>query len=343
MRPAPLAVGLLLLLGGVGGCGRHEPVSVARGDARWTRVTSRQAEAAAAMGVPAVLDVQGLHFVFVPAGTLRRRVDGVETDVALDRGFFIQTAPVTRRQRARVLGAAEEGEGYVLGATHADAERLAARLTAEGAPWTFRLPTEAEWAYARPYVEGVREPGGAPPAGEWVLDHFGPLPSWTVSDPRGPPEGRAYVVRHGIGREAVPAEGAPSDVGFRFVIPLGCGLGAYGATDVTFRLFDELRPQREATIRGGYDLRVISMNDRLRARTMNRDAHWQRVPDPGSPVTLKMVPGAYYVYAERVHGKQILRGKEMKFYVKGEPVERLVPIPEADPSRYGSGVREPPR
>jgi len=335
----PLAVVCLLGVAALG-CGGPQAEMRAVAGAPWARVTQVQVDAAAAMGVPPVLDVLGLHFEYVPAGVLHRRVEGTDVAVALDRGFYVQAAPMTQRQRARIHGEVGDSAGCVLGARHGEAERLAIRLTAAYTPWTFRLPTEAEWSYARRYVGDVGDVGAA---GEWVLDRFGPLPSWTVSDPRGPATGETYVVRRGQAREAVPADVAPPDVGFRFVIPLGCGLGAYGATPVTFRLTDELGSEGGAPLRGGYDLRVISMNDRLRARTMNVDAVWQRVPDPGSPVTLTMVPGAYYVYAERAHGERVLRGKEMKFYVKREPVERLVPIPEKDQSRYGSGGREPPR
>lgn len=299
--------------------GPREPTFVGVPGLPWAQVTQVQVEAARTNGVPvARVDPDGARFVYIPAGSFQREVDGANYEVNLGVGFYIQ------------LDARS-------GMTHHAATAAAASASARDPIWDYRLPTEAEWAYARRFL-----PERAGPR-EWMLDRFAALPTWIVSDPHGPREGATYVVRDGKRRAGLEPEAQAADLGFRFVSPLGYGLGEYGATQVTFRLVDEFADRGAQALSGGYDLRVISMNDRLQARTLGVDAHWRRVRDPGSPVTLSMVPGAYYVYAERALAGQVLRGKEMKFYVADDPVERTVPIPEKNQERYGSGGREQPR
>ena len=171
-------------------------------------------------------------------------------------------------------------------------------------------------------------------------------------DPLGPQEGALRVVR-GRGAGAPPARCAQRsgvapqitarDLGVRLVVPLGYGLGRYGSVPVTFRLVDPEAKKGDAAITGGYDLRVIRMQDRLAARTAGTETVWQRVQDPGSPATLTMVPGKYYVYAERMRRGKLARGVEIKFQVWEKAIEISVPVPERDLGRYGSGGAEKPQ
>ena len=101
-----------------------------------------------AMGVP-VARVRGQHrFVYVPAGTFKRRVDGAEYDVNIGVGFYIaiDSSPTFSRNHA-----------------------VAAELAREVSTWSYRLSTEAEWEYAQQFL-----PPQAP-GREWMLDRFGPL------------------------------------------------------------------------------------------------------------------------------------------------------------------------
>jgi len=314
----PCLVVLFVVLVGCGHGHADGPQLVPVPGIPWAQVTQAQVDAARTMGVPVAREFEQRRFVYVPAGLFERTVGDERCEVNIGIGFYVQAEPVV---------------GPV---TLQEATQVASELSARDDTWSYRLPTEAEWEWARRFLPAQTS------AREWMLDHFGPLPSWTVSDPHGPRDGTTHVVRDGAKREALPPETRASDLGFRLVSPLGYGLGRYGTTAVTFRLVDELTPG-PAPIRGGYDLRVISMNDRLQARALGIEAEWTLVPDPASPVTLTMVPGAYYVYAERARDGQLLRGKEMKFYVGAVAVERTVPIPERDQKRYGSGGREKPQ
>jgi len=187
---------------------------------------------------------------------------------------------------------------------------------------------------------------------EWCADRYAELPSWIVQDPIGPGQGSSYVVRGGgrpahparsAARAEVAAEAQAPDLGFRLLVPVGYGLGRYGSVQVTFRLEDRRAGPGDVAPTGGYDLRLIRMNDRLTARTARVDAVWARVPAPPSPVTLSMVPGKYYIYSEAVHGGALDRGREIKFQVWDHPIEVPVPIPEKDMRRYGSGGHEKPQ
>jgi hypothetical protein len=56
-----------------------------------------------------------------------------------------------------------------------------------------------------------------------------------------------------------------------------------------------------------------------------------------------MVPGKYYVYAERTAGGKLTRGREIKFHVWEKALRVAVPIPHPDMQRFGSGGTEKPQ
>ena len=342
----------------------------------WARVSAAQLERATFLGVPAAFEnARGMRFVFVPSGVFPMGSPDDEPghaeseqlhEVSLTLGYYLQTTPVTAAQFGGT------GSGWATNVSHAEAASFAAVLGAEDPDWSYRLPSEAEWEYACRAGATTAYPWGPDAVGatdapnpwglsglavgirEWVRDRFGPLPSWAVGDPLGPraPEGSGYVVRGG-GTRARPARCAQRaglagtsrapDLGFRLVVPVGYGLGAYGSVAVTFRLTDPMGGAGEAAPDAAYDLRIVKMNDRLSARMAGTELEWQRVERPSLPVTLRMVPGKYYVYAEAHRKGALVRGREIKFHAWGQAVDVPVPIPERDLRRYGSGSGEKPQ
>jgi len=355
------------------------PAETVRVDAApWAQLTRSQVDEAGRMGVPAAFEnARGMRFVYVPCGDFPmgsperepgRGEDEHQHGVTLHIGYFMQVGAVTRAQRAGTAAAGRPG--IAAGVTRAEAIAFAEALSVEDDLWAYRLPTEAEWERAcragstTAYAWG--DEAAAPPdfvnawglrsmhvgVREWCRDRYGPLPSWAVGDPLGPQAGEDFVVRGGgtperPSRCAARAPAAPTaaspDLGMRLVVPLGYGLGKYGSVAVTFRLTDAQAEPGAARPDADYDLRIIRMNDRLAARTDGREADWARLEQPGSPVTLRMVPGKYYVYAEANRAGTIVRGREIKFHVWERAIDVPVPIPERDLKRYGSGGAEKPQ
>lgn len=237
--------------------------------------------------------------------------------------------------------------------------------------WGDRHPAASAWQQYRVNPWGLEDMGAHL---EWTGDWYGDLPSWEVSDPMGAETGQARVMKgwhHSLGQRHAdvspeefhsevdghpvsarpaarhasepPPEGripTKSHAKVRLVAPVGYGLGHYGSVQVTFRLVDD---EGNDAPNADYDLRVIAMNDRLAARVQNKDAVWVRIPKPKLPITLSMVPGSYYVYAEGTRDGKLVRGTEQKFHAQGATVDQIVPVPPKDVGRFGSGVQSEPK
>jgi hypothetical protein len=162
-----------------------------------------------------------------------------------------------------------------------------------------------------------------------------------VYSPTGPSEGDEFVLRGGAGparvaaRRHLPGDARPTDAGLRVAAPVGYGLGRRGSCEVTFRLVDPVEGTPVPANDAPFHLRFIRMQDRLGARVVGKDPVWARVPRPGTPVTLRMVPGKYYVYCESVDDEQ-RRGLEIKFHVHAAHLDVDVPLPDPDPRRFGT-------
>lgn len=136
--------------------------------------------------------------------------------VRIGRDFYISETEVTAEQFARFRAdyvPPGNMHPWATGVSWEDAVAFCEWLSrVEARP--YRLPTEAEWEYvARAgsqdhFSSGRRPPpSGAPnrfgvrnmhtDAAEWVLDWYGPYPAEDETDPVGPAEGIARVVRGG--------------------------------------------------------------------------------------------------------------------------------------------------
>lgn len=235
--------------------------------------------------------------------------------------------------------------------------------------WGERMPAPGEQAAYRVNPWGLVDMGAQL---EWTGDRYADHPSWEVSDPTGAEHGEARVLkgihpadvrsdkdggaylsldadptllggRPAQRRASQPVSDGATPFGYakvRLVAPVGYGLGHYGSVQVTFRLVDE---DGKDAPNQDYDLRIIAMNDRLAARVKNEDAVWVRITKPELPLTISMVPGSYYVYAEGKRDGSLVRGIEQKFHATPGTLEQPVPVPPADVSRFGSGVRSEPK
>ncbi len=160
----------------------------------------------------------GMRFIGIEPGTFQMGGDDGEWDerpvhkVTISRKFYIQETEVSTAQY-QLFDPTYTGSGEATGISWHDANAFAEWLSQlEGK--SYRLPTEAEWEYVcragttTPYSSGGSQPSeGTPnPWGvmnmhnsprEWVWDWHGEYSYEDQSDPIGPEQGFARVVRGG--------------------------------------------------------------------------------------------------------------------------------------------------
>jgi hypothetical protein len=307
--------------------------------------------AAAELGMPASFSNEwGMRFVLVPGGTYFDG-DGKPGDHAarhetqLWRAFYLQDGKVTRGQWARCFGGAptgDEADAPVERVSYPDAERFAAWLSEHDKRWTYRLPTEAEWDRAwlsgRPVADaapttpwGLR--GMSSPPAEWCFDWYEDFPDWPVMSPRGPELGTERVLRPGppehlAGRRSLDPDRRDPGVGLRVAVSLGYGGDDRGKYRITFHTRGGLPTQPDGDEMSGYQIRVVSIVDRLGDRQIGRHYSWEVLPGTSSPLSAKLVPGVYYAQCQRLEDGVLRRGMEVKFGATQDAVEVDLPIPQ---------------
>ena len=183
-----------------------------------------------------------IEFVGIPAGSFTMGSTSSEaysheqplTGVRIRRGFELGRFEVTQGQWQSVMGRNPSWDSRcgpncpVTNVSWDDTQGFIARLNADGGPYEYRLPTEAEWEYAaragtttdrygdlgaiawhsgnsgdRIHPVGQKS---ANPFGlhdmignvyEWVRDWYGSYPGGSVTDPTGPTIGAERVLRGG--------------------------------------------------------------------------------------------------------------------------------------------------
>ena len=186
----------------------------------------------------------GMSFVYIEPGTFLmgsppdepgRSNDEKQHQVALTKGFFMQTTEVTNGQWDRLMNNKNEAhrENFpALCGSWEHAQNFITTLNNKENERTYRLPTEAEWEYAcrsggknELYCGGDNldnlgwyyennsnnntHPVGSKQANglgifdmsgnvwEWCGDRYGEYPSYSVTDPVGPSSGWGRVIRGG--------------------------------------------------------------------------------------------------------------------------------------------------
>ena len=250
----------------------------------------------------------------------------------------------------------------VVGVSWDDAVAYAVWLAERDPRFVYRLPTEAEWEHAcragggeawscadRSAAADRTEPVGTRAANawglhdlhgnaaEWCHDRYGPYPLWLQQSPQGAASGAERVARGGCwadgpartrtaARSHHAADHRDSTVGFRVAFGLSYGRTDHGRYTVEVRTIDPTVDDGEDRDRPGWPIYMISVVDRLTDRVNGiPDPRWTLLKEP-SPITLRLAPGIYYVYAFRMEGERKVRSIEMKFSVPGPEIVEC-PIP----------------
>ncbi|MDJ0972983.1 MAG: hypothetical protein QNJ98_00810 [Planctomycetota bacterium] len=236
-------------------------------------VVDAYAAFAARHGVPAsFVERGGTEFLLVAPGQFPWHApSGDVHTVTMRLPYYIASSPVARRS------------------TWHEVQELAARMTEANGDHRYRLPTEAEWALA----QRRHPPKVGTTIGSWCADWFGPHPEQDLSDPVGPREGRARVVRQpGRVRCGVDPEQKHGSIGVRLVAEIGWR----GDREVVFRTVVRDRAGQVVREAPGHRLRIIRILDRLGDRQAGRVEEWTDLPGT-TPMQLRMFPGRYYVNA----------------------------------------------
>jgi formylglycine-generating enzyme required for sulfatase activity len=201
--------------------------------------------------------IVAIDFKVVPVGTYMMGSDSESEaampshEVTISRPFGIATTRTTTRQWQQVLGdiptlsECDDQSTFVNRVSWQDCTKFAERV-AELTGKSVRLPTEAEWEYAR-RLEGTGDSdasdqtSNAHPLGlifdksnsyEWCQDWFGPYAKTPQQDPTGPNVGTERVLRGGAWpsrsrqyhmtyRGSMMPSYADCDIGFRLVLVIG--------------------------------------------------------------------------------------------------------------------------
>jgi hypothetical protein len=210
-----------------------------------------------------------MPFAKIPAGTFVMGQDGSPLwdqkpahRVTISRAFRISVTEVTLAQYRRFRPEWEitTADGLVRGVSWHDADAFCAWLTrVEGQPC--RLPTEAEWEYVRRSADAWGVENMANDVREWCLDWYGRYAPGDATDPVGPSQGLARVVRGGVldrldGKfECLPPSeyeqpgyraGLPPGFGFRRNVPTE-GADMPGDHSIGFRIVQGPLPSTAPT------------------------------------------------------------------------------------------------
>ena len=284
----------------------------------------QQREVGARYGVPTTfVNDLGMRFVLVPPGSFSmgspaseggRHDDEVEHEVETFSPYYVQAEEVGDG----ALAAWRPGRTGGAGLSHDESREFAAWLSARDGTWNYRLPTEAEWERAARGAEALGIHATTDARWEWCADWYEPYPDYRIQDPLGPPNGEERALRGGSRRVAermhAPPSAVPSSAGVRLAASLPYAKADMGSCTVTFRSVEPGAEGLEPQERPGYDVRLISVFDRLSSRQMQRELPWTVISARHTPFEWRLPPGRYYAQAQEP-GDPERRGPEMKIYL----------------------------